>query len=326
MPRQSISYEILIASPSDTARERDIVSECIRDWNSAHSHDGIHCRDVRWELDAVPGFGERAQETINEQLVDRADILVGIFKSRLGMPTGVAQSGTVEEIDRFVAANKPVMLYFSPGSIPREHDPGQLALLKEYEQHISGKAIYKPFSDEHDLRRKVMHNLSATMARISDAPQTAAAQSSLAHISIAAKPGAQSGDVRTVMVSAVLENVSPVRKIKDYVCTISVPKACLTHTSAMFLGEVTQGQPTNRRVFRRANSDGGAVAIIFQGDKVPIFALDLGIDQLLMKDTWLAGDYVGTLADKVLVDAVVEGELLHAERTVSDIFGIASQA
>jgi hypothetical protein len=39
-----------------------------------------------------------------------------------------------------------------------------------------------------------------------------------------------------------------------------------------------------------------------------------------MTGTYLAGDYDGTLSEKVTVDAVVEGELLHAERTVADIF------
>jgi hypothetical protein len=39
-----------------------------------------------------------------------------------------------------------------------------------------------------------------------------------------------------------------------------------------------------------------------------------------MTGTYLAGDYEGTLAEKVTVDAVIEGELVHAERTVADIF------
>ena len=50
---------------------------------------------------------------LNDQLVDRCDILVGMFWTKLGTSTGVAASGTVEEIDRFVAAGKPAMLYFS---------------------------------------------------------------------------------------------------------------------------------------------------------------------------------------------------------------------
>ena len=36
-----------------------------------------------------------------------------MFWTKLGTPTGVADSGTVEEIDQFVEANKPAMLYFS---------------------------------------------------------------------------------------------------------------------------------------------------------------------------------------------------------------------
>ena len=44
--------------------------------------------------------------------------------------------------------------------------------------------------------------------------------------------------------------------------------------------------------------------MIFQGDKVPLFALDLGVDQLCIKGTYLAGDYKGTMADKVIVEAV----------------------
>jgi hypothetical protein len=83
MPKQSISYDVLIASPSDTAAERDVISECIRDWNSVHANQGLHCRDVRWEFDSVPTLGERSQALINKQLVDAADVLVGVFKARI---------------------------------------------------------------------------------------------------------------------------------------------------------------------------------------------------------------------------------------------------
>lgn len=320
MPRQSINYDILIASPSDTAAERDVVSGCIRDWNSAHAQIGIHCRDVRWELDAIPAFGERAQDVINKQLVDSSDILIGLFKARIGSPTGISSSGTIEEIDRFVASGKPVMLYFCSGPIPSDHDEEQWRLLKAYKSQVAGKAFYRLFRDADDLRQQISHNVAALMVQITNAPQPPPAQSDLAKVFIRTRAGDRSGDVRTVKVSAVIENVSAKRKITDYVCTITVPRACLTHSSASILGEIRQEQPSNSRVFRVASSDPGRPPIIFQGDKVPLFALDLGVDQLKMTGTYLAGDYEGTLADKVTVDAVVEGELLHAERTVRDIF------
>jgi len=157
-------------------------------------------------------------------------------------------------------------------------------------------------------------------SKLNEEPPLPSSRGDLARIFIRTRPGERNGDVRTVKVLAVIENVSAKRKITDYVCTISVPRACLTHTSATIWGEVRQESPSERRVFRVSSSDPGRPAIIFQGDKVPLFALELGVDQLKMTGTYLAGDFEGTLAEKVVVDAVVEDELLHAERTVADIF------
>lgn len=320
VPRQSITYDILIASPSDTATERDVISRCIRDWSSAHAQIGIQCRDVRWELDAIPAYGGRSQDELNEQLVDSSDILIGIFKARVGTPSGISPSGTTEEIDRFVASGKPAMLYFCSGPIPGDHDEEQWRLLKAYRNQISGKAFYRAFRDQDELRQQISHNLAALMVQITNAPPTPVAQNDLARIFIRTRPGQRSGDVRTVRVSAVIENISVTRKITDYVCTISVPRACLTHASGIIMGELRQEPPSDRRIFRASSSDPGRVAITFHGDKVPLFTLDLGVDQLKMTGTHLAGDYEGTLAEKITVDAVVEGELLHAERTVANIF------
>jgi hypothetical protein len=320
MPRHSVNYDILIASPSDTMAEREVISRCIRDWSSAHAQIGIYCRDVRWELDAIPAYGERAQDELNKQLIDSSDILIGVFKARIGTPTGISPSGTIEEIDRFVASGKPIMLYFCTGPIPSDHDEEQWRLLKAYRSQISGKAFYRPFTNESDLRQQISHNLAALMVQITNAPPPPSAQNNLAKIIIRSRPGQRSGDVRTVTVLAVIENLSAKRKITDYVCTISIPRACLTHASGAIMGELRQETPSNRRVFRVSSSDPGRIAIIFQGDKVNLFSLDLGVDQLKMTSTYLAGDYEGTLAEKVTVDAVIEGELLHAERTVKDIF------
>ena len=271
----------------------------------------------------MPAFGERSQAVLNRQLVDHADILIGVFKARLGTTTGISQSGTIEEIERCHEAGKPVMLYFSTGPIPRDHDPEQLQLVKAYQRQIMGRSLYGEFSDLEDLRRMVNRHLGATMARIGNETKPkgeSTEKNDLARVVIRSRRGQQSGDVKTVQVSAVIENVSQKRKITDYVCTISVPSACLTHSSAIFLGEIRRDEQGSRRFFRRSSTEAGAVTIIFPGDKVPVFALDLGIDQLRMAGTYLAGDYEGTLRDKVAVDAVVEGELLHLERTIAEIF------
>lgn len=178
MPRQSISYDILIASPSDTAAEREVISECIRDWNSVHAHEGVFCHDLRWELDSVPAVGERSQAIVNKQLVDQADLLIGVFKVKFGTATGVSPSGTIEEIERCVDAGKPVMLYFYTGPIPRDHDPGQLRLVKNYQHQIMAQSIYAEFTELDDLRRKVTRHLGATMAKLvgDNVPATSASE------------------------------------------------------------------------------------------------------------------------------------------------------
>jgi hypothetical protein len=66
-------YEVLIASPGDVSTERQILIECIEDWNSSQSeHVGAILLPRRWELDVFPEMGARAQEIINKQVVEKA--------------------------------------------------------------------------------------------------------------------------------------------------------------------------------------------------------------------------------------------------------------
>ena len=157
---------ILIASPSDTASERRVISEVIRDWNSAHaSTSPFILQDRLWELDCVPEMGASPQEIVNRQIVDSADILIAVFSGRLGSPTSVASSGTVEEIERARSAQKPVLIYFSNAPLPRNHDPQQWHSLKAYKDELGTKSLYREFTTVDDLRRAVTHNLAATLAK-----------------------------------------------------------------------------------------------------------------------------------------------------------------
>jgi hypothetical protein len=49
---------------------------------------------------------------------------------------------------------------------------------------------------------------------------------------------------------------------------------------------------------------------------VPIFNLDLGADSVASDGNYLAGDYEGTLADSVIVDAVVEGVCIEPNKVL----------
>src|ERR1019366_7613111 len=102
---------------------------------------------VRWETQTTPQYGVRPQEAVNRQLVTGADILVGMFWTRLGTSTGVADSGTVEEINRIVSAGKPAMLYFSTRPInPDKIDLKQHRKLRAFKKVTSAKALVGTFA------------------------------------------------------------------------------------------------------------------------------------------------------------------------------------
>jgi hypothetical protein len=170
MSRLSIVYEILIASPGDVVNERTVVAEVIEDWNSAHSRvRKISLQAVRWELDGVPATGDRPQAILNRQLVESADILIAVFGIRLGTPTGKAPSGTVEELEHFRSQGKPVLMYFSGGAVPRDHDPEQLRLLQEYRSELESNTLSYTFPDLAALRRRLSRDLANVMNSLAGA-------------------------------------------------------------------------------------------------------------------------------------------------------------
>ena len=108
------TYRVLIASPSDLTEEREAATIAINDWNAQHAAaEGIVLLPVKWETHARPESGVRPQGAVNAQIVQTCDILIGMFWTKLGTDTGVAESGTIEEINQFVEQQKPALLYFS---------------------------------------------------------------------------------------------------------------------------------------------------------------------------------------------------------------------
>jgi hypothetical protein len=125
MPFKSETYRVLIASPSDLTEERQAATDAVNEWNALHAAaESVVLLPVKWETHATPESGVRPQAAINRQLVQQCDLLVGMFWTKIGTRSGVAESGTVEEIDQFVAGGKPALLYFSGRPI----DPNKIDL------------------------------------------------------------------------------------------------------------------------------------------------------------------------------------------------------
>jgi len=120
----------------------------------------------------VPEYGGRPQGVLNRQFVDDADICIAVFWARLGSPSGVAASGTIEEMDRMRGQSKPVLPYFSERPLsPRLIDPDQLRRVQEFRRAQESDGIFSVFETVEQLKSMVLAHLTGIVRRLSaDAP------------------------------------------------------------------------------------------------------------------------------------------------------------
>lgn len=168
MPIETKLYRVLIASPVDVANEREIVREQISRWNYLHAVETkIVLLPVGWETDATPDLKDRGQAVINSQLVDTSDLLIGIFWTRLGTPTPEAESGTVEEIERFVNEGKRCIIYFSDKAVqPSKIGQEQYERLVKYRHNLNQRGLTGAFNDPDEFRRKVFDHITNSIREL----------------------------------------------------------------------------------------------------------------------------------------------------------------
>jgi len=156
MPFDARVLQVLIASPGDVGDERQLLSEMIYEWNYVNARERrVVLLPLRWETHASPELGSSPQAIINRQVVDSCDMAVGIFWTRLGTPTDVAESGTAEEIARVGEAGKPVMLYFSRAKVDLDTvDLTEYARLKEFKQKTYPQGLVEHYESLVDFREK----------------------------------------------------------------------------------------------------------------------------------------------------------------------------
>lgn len=160
---------VLIASPSDVPDERDAITESLYEWNALNSQStGFVLLPVKWESHSAPTMGDRPQGIINNQVVRNCDMLIGAFWTRLGSPTGVEESGTVEEIKWFLRQQKPVMLYYSKKQVDLDLiDTKQLDKLKEFKKSIRDKGIQEQYTNVDELKMKLSRQLTIVLREVS---------------------------------------------------------------------------------------------------------------------------------------------------------------
>ena len=192
---------VAIASPGDVDRERDAILKVFTRWNDAHDHAFLH--PVMWEYSSVPTLGDHPQHLLNEQIIERSDLLIAIFWSRLGTPTPTADSGTVEEIREVIKRKGPecVMLYFCKRSLPYDIDPNELARLRKFRAEMQSQGLYRQYETvdefERDLYQHLDHKI-ALVAKSSIDQQVEAFQGDLKKIEAISVPG-QSPDLDSLI-------------------------------------------------------------------------------------------------------------------------------
>lgn len=161
----STTVRITLCAPGDVSKELAIVSREIEDWNLNHwdnTNYGIKLR--HWLSDASPDMSDRPQGVINRQLIDEADVIVAVFWSRFGSPTGVAASGTEEEVRRAISQQKRVFLYFSDlEPLPPDTDNLQLEQLYAFRMEMRSKGLAWTFRNRFELKSQFRRHLDQYM-------------------------------------------------------------------------------------------------------------------------------------------------------------------
>ena len=165
MPYTARVLKVMIASPSDVRHERQAVHALMHEWNAIHSQSrGQVLLPLAWENNSAPAFASRPQEVINRQLTSESDLIVAIFWTRLGTPTGVAPSGTVEEIDEHLRLGKPAMLYFSNEPVrPDSIDEEQYKAVRDFKADVMRRGLVEHYDTLDEFKEKFSRQLAQTI-------------------------------------------------------------------------------------------------------------------------------------------------------------------
>ena len=183
-------FTVMIASPRDVSPERAIVREVLAEWNVIHSSSRkIVLLPAGWESHSSPEMGDSGQSIIDKQVLDKCNLLVGVFWTRIGTPTTDFASGTVQEIERHIAAGKPTMLYFSSQPARLDSvDKAQYNELLKFKESCQSRGLYENYDNPGEFKEKLNRQLQIKLndhpmfhltERLTDADGQSGASSSL---------------------------------------------------------------------------------------------------------------------------------------------------
>lgn len=167
MPSEAYVYKVLIASPSDVQEEREAARKAIIEWNGSRSKGDIYLEPVMWETHVAPDLGKEPQEIINDQIVDKCDLAIGMFWKRVGTETKKESGGAVEEIKRVQNNGNPVIVGFSEKAAkPSSYDTEQWKKLQKFREECKEEGLIFTYESTQEFEHRVSQHLAKTMNQI----------------------------------------------------------------------------------------------------------------------------------------------------------------
>jgi hypothetical protein len=166
MSFDAVGVVVMISGPGDTSDEVKVVREVIAKWNSDHAaNQGVVFIPKHFSTNTVPVYRRDidGQAVINEQITKHSDVVLCLFKYRLGTETPRNEhSGTVEEAELRESAAQVHMYFWDGDSVPRSvtDDPkarDQWDRLQAYRASFlnNDKGLYASYRSDSDLHEQV---------------------------------------------------------------------------------------------------------------------------------------------------------------------------
>lgn len=162
-------YKLFIASPSDTAVERDICDKVIDELNTTLGDTFcFRIESIRWENNVRPVLKNvDGQSEINSQVGQEFEIFIGIMNKKFGTPTPRAGSGTEEEFNNAFTRFKDkgdveVIFYFNdaPPNKLSEINPEEWGKVVEFKKVLAQYGIYGLYHGAQDFEDQLRKHLT----------------------------------------------------------------------------------------------------------------------------------------------------------------------
>jgi len=169
--KTSEEIKVLIASPSDVIRERELLLDKLETkFRREHFEERCGARVIVNGWEYIPSQTGYAQDIVNSDLVREANIILAVFRHKLGSPTidiktgkDRSKSGTAEEL-LYAIRNKEIknpplgMAYFysnapilSLDSVDFDKIRTEWERLKSFKEEIKNEILYKSYKVEEEI-------------------------------------------------------------------------------------------------------------------------------------------------------------------------------